>query len=552
MLKRYIIPLVLLTALAATVAGCASHKAADTAKGRYERPPIREVTQEQLAVDARLIDALSLQERGDRDGAIAAYARLVADEPTTAAAWYEMGQLLLQKGWTDSAYRCTQRAVDINGGNVWYLLALAQVQQKRGDSRGVVATWERIVKQNPEVLEYYYELSNAYITEGDLPAAVEVLNRVEKRIGVTEPISLQKQRLWEAAGKGDKAIKEVEALADAMPHDKRYSAILAEMNMQQKRYAKAKMYYDRILAADPDDEYIHIQLAEYYKKTGHPAEADSQIVEAFRNPALGCRTKLQLLSSFYTQEEYYGSRSATTYRLVEMVMGECEDSAEFAPYYGDVLMHQGRFAEASRQFAIALGRDSSRYEVWEAALVCLTEQPDRDEEMLDYAQRASRLFPVQTLPLYLQGLYYVGHEQYDKALEPLERAAKWGFNKGFLEAETRGLMADCFYHTGQYERAWRAFEQYIKLHPDDWATLNNYAYYLAERGEQLEKAEQMSRRTVEAEPDNANSLDTYAWILHLLGRDAEALPYIEKAVRLDAKSDTLRQHLETIRQSLGR
>ena len=57
----------------------------------------------------------------------------------------------------------------------------------------------------------------------------------------------------------------------------------------------------------------------------------------------------------------------------------------------------------------------------------------------------------------------------------------------------------------------------------------------------------MSRRTIEAEPDNANSLDTYAWILHLMGRDREALPYMEKAVRLDPKSDTLKEHYRTIK-----
>lgn len=548
-MKREVIYIVLTALL---LAGCAGRKAAAPDAGRYERAPIKEVTQEQLVLDAMLIDAVSLQERGDRDGALSAYAKLAAAAPSAAAAWYEMGQLLMQKGWTDSAYRCTQRAVDINGDNVWYLLALAQVQQKRGDSKGATATWERIVRQNPEVLEYYYELSNSYITAGNLPAAVEVLNRVERRIGVTEPISLQKQRLWEAAGKQDKAVKEVESLADAMPQEKRYSAILAEMNMQQKRYSKAKRYYDRILAADPDDEYIHIQLAEYYKQTGQPAAADSEMVKAFRHPALGCRTKIQLLSSFYTPDEFYGSRSGVTYRLLESIMGECEDSAEFAPFYGDVLMRQRRFDEAERQFAQSLQRDSSRYEIWEAMLICLAEQPEKEQELLGYAQRASRLFPIQTLPLYIQGLYYVRHEQYDKALEPLERAAKWGFNKGYLEADTRGLMAECFYRTGQYERAWRAFEQYVKLRPDDWGMLNNYAYYLAERGVQLEKAEQMSRRTVEAEPDNANSLDTYAWILHLLGRDAEALPYMEKAVRLDPKSDTLRQHLDTIKKTVGR
>ena len=57
----------------------------------------------------------------------------------------------------------------------------------------------------------------------------------------------------------------------------------------------------------------------------------------------------------------------------------------------------------------------------------------------------------------------------------------------------------------------------------------------------------MSRRTIEAEPDNANSLDTYAWILHLLGRDAEARPYLERAVKLDPQSETLRRHLDQVK-----
>ena len=76
--------------------------------------------------------------------------------------------------------------------------------------------------------------------------------------------------------------------------------------------------------------------------------------------------------------------------------------------------------------------------------------------------------------------------------------------------------------------------------------MNNYAYYMSEQNVNLEHAEQLSRRTVDAEPDNANSLDTYGWILHLLGRDADALPYLRKAVRLNPASDTLKKHLAEV------
>ena len=109
-------------------------------------------------------------------------------------------------------------------------------------------------------------------------------------------------------------------------------------------------------------------------------------------------------------------------------------------------------------------------------------------------------------------------------------------------------MGEAYYRTGQYDKAWKSYERCLSLRPDDMETLNNYAYHLAEQNTELEKAERMSRRTIEAQPDNANSLDTYAWILHLMGRDSEALPYMEKAVSLDPKSETLREHLKEIKK----
>ena len=539
-----------LAVIAMTVSGCASRKAGGgtPAAERYHRAPIKEVGEEQLKLDARLIEALTLQETNHTDEALAAYAALTHDAPQLAAAWYEQGELLLQRGWTDSALQCARRAVALEGGNQWYLLALAQACRRSGDMAGTVDTWERLVALRPDVVDYYFELSNAYLAADNITAAVEALNRVERRVGVTEPVSLQKQRLWESAGKHDKALREMEALADAMPREKRYQAILAEMNMQRKNYRKAKQYYDRILAAHPDDEYIHLQLAEYYKQTGHPAEADSEMVAAFRNPRLDAKTKMQLLTSFYTEEEFYTSRREVCFRLIEMVAQQSDDPSTTAVFYGDMLMRQRRYDEAADQLQLALRADSSHYEVWEGLLICLTECPQREAEMENYARRAARLFPMHTLPHHLLGLCAVRHERYAEAVAALEKAVQWGFNKGYLEAETYGLLAEAYYRNRQYDKAWRAFDRAVELRPDDWSTLNNYAYYLGEQGVELEKALAMSRRTIDAEPQNANSLDTYAWLLHLLGRDAEALPYMKKAVSIDPRNDTLQRHLQEIKK----
>ena len=540
----------IITALAAAMLalwGCGSPKgAAPGAAQRFERPPIKEVTESELDADGMVIDAVALAESGRADEALAAYRRATEKHPDCAAAWYGMSQLLAQRGWADSAEACARRATTLKGDNVWYALALAQAQEMKGDNRGLTQTFERIVAQNPEVLEYYYALSNAYIGADNLPKAVEVLNRVERRIGVTEAISMQKARLWTAADKPEKALKETEALAKAFPQEKRYNAILATTYMQQKRYAKAKEYYDRILAADPDDPYIHIQMAEYFKTVGKGAEADSEMVRAFDNPALDSKTKLQLLGSFYTNEEFFGTHKATTFRLLDKAMAGCADSAEYAPFYGQVLLQQGRYEEAAHQMETALRRDSSSYDLWELLLVSLHSTPGAEAKTEACARRAANLFPLHTLPHFLLALADLGREDYNGALAHIADIERWGFTKGYLEEDTYSLKAECLYRAGRLNEAWATFDRLIARFPDNMSALNNYAYYLAEQGVDLEKAERMSRRTVEAESENPNNLDTYGWILHLLGRDKEALPYLNKAVRLDPTSETLRNHLEKV------
>ena len=545
-MKRYKYTIYIL--LAALVAACGSGREATTADSRYRRAPIHEVSEEELKVDGLLIDAMGLLQSGHTDEALAAYTRIANSAPQCADAWYEMSRLLMQRGWADSAAACAERAVAINPGNKWYLLHLAEVQHRRGQNREATATWEKIVAVEPKVLENYYRLSDAYIDADNAEGAVSALNRVEKMVGVTEMVSLQKQRIWTAVGKPDRAARELETLADAMPHEKLYQAILAEMYMSQKKCPKAKERYFRVLAADPDDEYIHIQLAEYYKQIGRPAEADSEMVRAFANPNLAASTKLQLLGSFYTEEEFYGSHSATAFRLLDMAMAQTDSPAQYAAFYGQVLLRQEKYPEAARQMETALKADSSRYEVWELLLVSLSEVPQRESDMVAYASRAERLFPMQTLPKYLIAISLARNEKWAEALEKLESAAKWGFNKGYLEAECTGLMAECAYRSGQYDKAWPAYDRYLELRPDDWNMLNNYAYELALEGLRLEEALDMSRHTLEAQPQNANNLDTYGWILHLLGRDAEALPYIERALRLEPTNDTLREHYKALKK----
>ena len=62
----------------------------------------------------------------------------------------------------------------------------------------------------------------------------------------------------------------------------------------------------------------------------------------------------------------------------------------------------------------------------------------------------------------------------------------------------------------------------------------------------------MSKKTIDKEPDNSTYLDTYGWILHLLGKDQEAKAVFKRAMIYGGKeSATCMDHYAEVLESLG-
>ncbi len=535
-------------AIMTVIASCSGSKSTVTTSTvkRYERPPIKETTDEILKTEAMMIEAKMLEEVDKREEAATMYHTILTRDASQCAAHYELSRLMAIERMGDSAIYHAQAAVKCDNNNVWYKLHLATLYRISNQKKQYINTWEQIVNENPEVLDYYYELSNAYLMDNDFKGAIGTLNRIEKRVGITETASTQKAKLWSHLGREDKALEEMEALANAMPGDSRYNGILAESYMAAKQYDKAKKFYDRVLETDPDDEYIHISLAEYYKATGKPRRAYEELKKGFELNKLSTTNKIQILTNFYSSEEFYGIYAEQAYDLLETIMQNSDDSTSYAAFYGDVLMRQKRFDEASHQFTLALKADSSKYEIWEALLVSEMQGGTESAVLEKHAVRASKLFPLHPLPYYMQSVAAYDAGRYEEAASKAKHCEDLGFDKGYLEAETYNLLAACYSRLGD-RRSIDYYAKYLKLHPDDVNAMNSYAYQMALAGEQLDLAERLSKATLKAEPNNPYYLDTYAWILHLTGRDNEAKPYIEKAMlKLTTEEEDIKEHYKII------
>ncbi len=106
-----------------------------------------------------------------------------------------------------------------------------------------------------------------------------------------------------------------------------------------------------------------------------------------------------------------------------------------------------------------------------------------------------------------------------------------------LVSDMYAMAGDIFHLHGDRAEAYANYEKCLALNADNYSCLNNYSYFLALEGGDLKRAEEMSRRAVEANVDNATYLDTLAWVLYKRKRYAEAKVYMDRAMECADPTD---------------
>ena len=135
--------------------------------------------------------------------------------------------------------------------------------------------------------------------------------------------------------------------------------------------------------------------------------------------------------------------------------------------------------------------------------------------------------------LYFLGIGYFLNDDFESCVKVLTEATTRFDEKNdkAMAVEIYEMLGDALYSLDRKAEAFEAYEKCLKLDPDKISCLNNYAYYIAEEGGDIERAAEMSLKTVKAEPNNATYLDTYAWILFRQHRYEEAKIYIDLALK---------------------
>ena len=498
--------------------------------------------------------ALGLKERmaGNNAKAIVYFEQALDAKSNDHASMYELSDLFARESRIDEALVMMKNAISLASDNTWYKIRIAQIYKFMGDYEAFSDVYRQLLNEHPETTEYYGELSSALMLLEKYDEAIDVFNQIERQIGVNEALSLQKQQIYITLDKPDKATAEIEKLATTFPFEPRYQAILAEIYMKQGQKLKALEAYNKINELDPNDPYIHVSISEYYRQEGDIEKAYEELLLALANPELDIDMKVQVLVFWFEGAEVNPDLKEKAVGIAEVLIQTHPNSPKGYQILGDVLMDNKEYESANDNYLLAIEIDSSNYVLWENLL--FTDINLQDFVSLeDHSQRCMNLFPVQPLPYLFNGIGSYQNEKYPEALKSFESGRKFVVNNDNLLGEFYNYTGEVQQKLGNFTASSLAYDKALIINPKNSMVLNNYAYYLSLRGEQLEKALEMAQKATELDPSNNSNIDTYAWVYYKMGRYEDAFRWLEKAINgNDKPSGTIFEHYGDILFRLNR
>lgn len=511
------------------------------------------------AVVMRLfMEATQARLQGNLPKALALYQQVVKADPQNGAACFELAKLYHQGQSFGQAVAYAKQAVAADKGNIWYRFLLADLYRQGNQPQEAIAVYKGILQQWPDRYEVYLDLAAAHAYAGKPADAAKAYADAEKRFGLGEDLVHHAFNTYMGLGQWPEAEKLLARAIAANPSNAEYLGMLAEAYDEQGKHELALEQYRKALALDPGNSLLRISLAEHYYATGRMDDAYRELGEAFADPEVDIDAKMQVLIGFYEMTEREGEKPEDrpdlirrSYALIEALERAHPESGKPHTIHGDFLLRDGRIEEARAQFRKALALEKDRFPI-HAQVMQLSLQLGDHEALVKEAAAASELFPASPEPLLYKGIAHTQLGQYEEAIEALTAGRDLVVDNPPLTAQFWSSLGEAYHKAKLHEKSDQAYERALAIMPNDPTTLNNWAYYLSLRGEQLEKAERMSRRSNELAPGQPSYQDTYAWVLFRMKRYAEARVWMEKAIAGSPNPDgELLEHYGDILYEMG-
>ena len=458
----------------------------------------------------------------------------LAIRPHSPSALYELAQYYIVLKQNERGTATMAEAVKYAPDNYWYAQGLANlyVQQNKLDEAAELL--EEMAKRFPSKIDVTYSLLQVYSRQAKFDKSIELLDKLEVRFGKNEQISMQKFAIYDQQGEDNKAMAELKSLADEFPTDYRYQVILGDAYLQKEKYQQAYDIYQQILKAEPDNAMAMYSLAAYYEQTGQTEKYDQQLNSVLLNRKVDSDTKADVMRRLIIRNENSHKDSTIVINLFDRIMEQEPDEAQLPLLYAQYL-----YSKDMKDKAVPVLNQVLQIEPTNtvARMTLLGEAVNKQDYdwVIDLCQTGTEANPDMLEFYYYLAVGYNQTQRTDSVVSVCQRALQHVTedSESNVVSDFYAILGDAYHTKKMMPETYEAYEKALEYNSNNIMALNNYAYYLSLERRDLDRAEEMSYKTVKAEPNNATYLDTYAWILFEKANYEQAKIYIDQALQND-------------------
>lgn len=482
--------------------------------------------------DYYFLEALRLKEKGELDAALDMYSHCLEIDSQSAAVQYEMAQFYMFLGQAQKGEAFLRKAVSLEPDNYWYKQTLASHFRKRGENEQAIGVIEDIAARFPSRLEPLMELVDLYARQENYQKVVHTLDRLEKLDGKSEQVSMEKFRMYLQMGDLERAFSEIESLAKEYPYEMRYLNILGDVYLENGRSEEAYDIFQKVLKEEPGYTPAMLSLVSFYEKTGQDSLYRVQLDSVLLNQKVESEMKVNIMRQLIARSERGDKDSTKITSLFDAILEQEQPNADVAMLAAQYLLSKKMDDKATSVLHKIVEIEPENKPAHLQLLSFAISKNDLDE-VVRICTPAVEYMPEALEFYYYMGLAHYQKERNDEALKVFEKGVRQVNEQSdkTLVSDFYAIMGDIYHAKKMDVEAYAAYDSALVYKEDNIGVLNNYAYYLSVERKNLDKAEEMSYRTVKAEPKNGTYLDTYAWILFEKGKYAEARIYIDQALQ---------------------
>lgn len=487
---------------------------------------------------------------GDYGNALNLYRECLRYEPGSAALNYQISLIYMKGGDIDNARKYSKRAWDVDKSNEWYVRQYGRLCQASGLYDSALIVYKGLLKGTPEDAGLNMILSGIMEKKGDYEEAIGYLNAIQSYLGITQEVTVNKARIYSEHGQMRTALKELRVALALNPQDYIIRGVMAEMFRDSGQPDSAEYYYRSIIESHKDDANVVFSFGEFLMGQGKTAEARALYLDALKNKSIDQGIKMSYLYNAIQNNQMFARLGPVLDTLIGFYFKENRDDIRAMALSADYYYRIGKYEKTIPLLKEIIYRNDGNYSAWEQLLFCYNAMGQKDSVLIT-GRKAISQFPEEPMAYLLSASILYGNKQYIQAIELLQKAVPIAENSR-VESNVKSLLAECFGQTGQYMLSDAMYENALLSDSNDVVVLNNYAYSLAERSAQLEKAERMSYKAVLTEPDNATYLDTYGWVLFRQGRLKEAMGILKRAIKIEGTGNAeIVSHLGDVYEKTG-